>query len=260
MNEPFYLAGFERQLTGTPCAGYNCNMAAAAMLADQATLRLVQTTPDRLRALTGTAGTCVDGTIGNEGTTVKQAAAALARVGVHVTAYDPSDGVTWAQLMSWLGQGRFAIVEGDYDRIPLALRGDKDFEGLHSEFWQRVTSTTIRVGDPLNDGRRAGIPKGYVEYPLAIARAYAEKFPGPGIAVAVIDLRRLRKRVAVANIRIGSSRKTAVIGQLTTTATRLAWGGVVHGESIGGDDRWYRVWFPRAARIGYGHASVVTPV
>lgn len=251
----FYLAGFEKQLTGSALGGKNCSMASAAMLADQSTLGVKNPTPDSLRKISGD----TDG-----GLTIAQVGSVLGAIGVHTTVYDASDGFTFDRLVAELRKGRFAVVNGDYDQVPMSLRGDKTFTGLHSEFWQRVAGSGIVVGDPLNDGRRAGIPKGYVTYTMDVARNYVEKYdrqvPGTGIHVALMDLRRVKSRAGRVNVRSAPEIAAGnVLGLLSGTST-LAWGASVRGQSVAGNNLWYRVWYPARSRIAFVHSSVVVTV
>jgi Bacterial SH3 domain len=261
----WYLANYEKQLTGSACGPYNCNMAASAMLAQQVSLGAINTAPDELRKLSGTAWECTDNNKLNDGTNIKDAATALARKGVHLTIYDSTDGRTFTMLTSALKEGRFAVVHGDYDQVPRQLRGDKDFLGLHSVFFHEYAAQValyngtrgpgIRVGDGLNDGRRAGIPNGYVWWPLKVAENYAVKFPGGGLTYGLMDRRRLEARVN-ANVRT----KPALSGKIIRTApkgTDFTWGAVQIGQAVGGDRRWYRVWDTSKGVVGFMHASVI---
>jgi hypothetical protein len=255
MGTPFYRAAFEKQLTGSALGSVNCNSASGAMLADQATLGLKDPTPDQFRAASGdTTGGMPIATIGE---TLEN------HYGVGVTVYDGNDGFTFDQLVLALKRGQFAVVNGDYDVIPHNLAGSKTFDEYHSEFWQAWSPTGIIAGDPLCDGRRAGIPNGYVKYPLDVARKFVEQFDhevvGKSIHCAVMDLKRLKARSGVTNVRADHSTTSAVIGTIRGTTT-LAWGGTVVGQSIGGNNVWYRVWYPTTSRIGYCHSSVITKV
>jgi hypothetical protein len=254
MATAFYRATFEKQGTGSALGWKNCGAASGAMLADQATLQLTDPTPDAFRKLTGDF---------SGGLVISQIGSVLTKLGVPNTVYDASDGYTFDKLVLDLKRGRFAVVNGDYGTVPDSLVGDRAFNGYHSEFWHAVTASGIVVGDPLCDGRRAGIPKGYLTYPMAVARKYVEEFdrevPGTGIHACIMDLKRLKARSGVTNVRADHTRKSAVIGTIKG-ATTLVWGGTVAGESIGGNNVWYRVWYPASSRIGYCHSSVVVRV
>lgn len=259
MAQAFYLTDFEKQLTGTVLASSNCGAASGAMLVGQGTLGALDPGADAFRRNTGdyTGGLFI-GTIGNT---------CEVDYKVGVTVFDGMDGLTWAKLLAYLKAGRFAVVNGDYDQVPLALRGDKDFTGLHSVMYHQVNSagTMVRVGDPLNDGRRPGIPKGWVWWPISVAKNYVEKYdrevPGTGLHAAVLDRKRLRARpVAPAtNIRSAPSMTSSIIGKFGGTQT-VIWGVKVVGQKVGNSTIWYRVWCPTAARVGFCHSSVVTVV
>jgi len=240
-------------------------MAAAAMATQQCTLGAINTNPDQMRTLSGTAWECTDNNKLNDGTSIQDAATAMAKKGIHLAVYDSSDGRDFDDIVAFLKIGRFAIVHGDYDQIPVKLRGDKDFLGYHSVYWQEYRASVslyngtkgpgIRVGDGLNDGRRTGIPNGYVWWPASVAKNYAAKFPGGGFTFGIIDKRRIEARVEGTNVRSGTSTKTASIRKLHK-GDELVWGAMQLGQSVGGDRRWYRVWEPIKARVAYVHASV----
>lgn len=256
MATAFYRAEFEKQGTGSALGWKNCAAASGAMLADQASLKLVDPEPDAFRRATGDFSGGL--TISQVGDTLEQT------YGIGVTVYDASDGYTWDALLADLKRGKFMVVNGDYDVVPYKLSGDKDFRGLHSEFWHRVTTAGIVVGDPLCDGRRAGIPNGYVTYPFNIAREYVEKFdrqvPGTGLHACVMDLKRLKARPRITtNVRRSPTRASGILGTISGLTT-LVWGGTLKGESIGGNSTWYKVWFPRTSSFGYCHSSVVLKV
>lgn len=252
----FYRAEFEKQGTGSTLAWKNCSAASGAMLADQASLKLKDPEPDAFRRATGDfSGGLM---ISQVGDTLEQ------DYGIGNTVYDASDGYTFDLLVADLKRGKFAVVNGDYDVVPDRLSGDKNFTGLHGEFWHRVTTTGIIVGDPLCDGRRPGIPNGYVEYPFPVAREYVNKFdrqvPGNGIHACVMDLKRIKARANITtNVRKAASRSSAILGRISGTTT-LVWGGTVQGESVAGNRTWYKVWFPKTSSFGYCHSSVVIRV
>lgn len=255
MATAFYRARFEKQNTGSTLGWKNCAAASGAMLSDQATLGLKDPTPDQFRRMTGD----FEG-----GLAIHQVGNVLDALGVNATIYNGSDGYTWDKMLADLKVGKFMVVNGNYSVLPANLRGDKDFEGNHSVFYHRVTATTVTVGDPLNDGRRPGIPNGYIEWPLSVARAYVEAFdkiaPGASLHAAVMDRQRVRARTGVtANIRSASTRSSVIIGRISGTTT-LVWGATVKGESIGGNEVWFRVWHPGTSKVGFVHSSVVVRV
>lgn len=262
MAQAFYTATFRKQLTGTYLAGENCGAASGAMVVDQGTLGAKKPTPDAFRRLTGDwSGGLFIATIGNT----------IERYGVGVTVFDGSDGLTWAQLLAYLKAGRFAVVNGNYAVVPTALTGSDSFNGFHSVMYHQYSATKgIRVGDPLNDGRKLAwsgrvVPRGYVWYPLSVARNYVESFDrkvaGTGLHAAVLDRKRLKARPVTpyTNIRSGPGSTYPIIDKFGGAQT-VIWGSTVQGASIGGSRVWYRVWAPNAARVGFCHASVVTKV
>jgi hypothetical protein len=255
MATAFYRATFEKQGTGSALAWKNCASASGAMLADQATLGGKDPSPDFFRRLTGdTEG----------GLTVAQVGTTLQGLGVHTTVYDGSDGYLWPSMVADLKRGKFMVASGDYSAIPYDLRGDKTFTASHAVFFHAMTATGITVGDPLNDGRRAGIPKGYVVWPIAVAREFVERLdqrvPGSSLHACVMDLSRIKARPGIkANVRLNATRLAPSIGAISGSHA-LVTGGTVRGESIGGNAVWYRVWAPGSSKIGYCHSSVVVAV
>ena len=256
MTSAFYRAGFEKQGTGSLLGWKNCGAAAGAMLVDQGSLRIKNPSPDAFRKASGDF---------SGGLFIGQIGGTIEKYGVGVTVFDASDGLDWGELVAFLKAGRFAVVQGDYDQVPYALRGDKDFRDYHSVVYQEIVGTEIWVGDSLNDGRRPGIPKGWIKWPLSVAKNYVEKFdrqvPGTGLHAAVLDRKRLQARPISPNtrVRLLPTRASAEIGSFGGSTT-VIWGGTVVGESVGGSRVWYKVWLPSAAKLGFCHSSVVTKV
>jgi len=259
MTQAVYRPRFRKQLTGSPLGNSNCGPASAATLADRWSLGAINKTPDQMRVLTGD----VQG-----GTTIRQLATALAKVGVPLTIFDYDDGMDKDRFRSLVRSGVGAIANIDYSPLPECLEADKSFEDLHSvyvnEWAANVNLCTGGSGpgfltwDPLADGRRAGIPKGPNWWPESVLFAALEQFPGRGWTIGTWTKRTLRKRASVSSwvwIRPKATRASTPIGRLTTQV--LQHGGTVIGESVGGDKRWYRVWVPGKGVVGYCHASVV---
>lgn len=269
---------FRRQLTGTACGHANCNMAAAAHLADRATFGLVQRTADQMRTLSGTAAECTDADPRNDGTSQGDALVALAKLGLAPTAYDRSDGLAPSELRAYVVEGLGAIVMGDYDRVPLGLRGDREFLGFHSVWANEWTASVMvaprlefagytgpayRVWDSLNDGRAdrpSGkiAPKGPIWWPEPVMAAYAEAMAaGAGnLLVIVPDRVRATVRVNVANVRTGPGLSFPVFTRRSRGTVLPASALPDIGAAVGGERRWWRVW--AGERVGYMHASVVT--
>lgn len=237
-----YQPKFKPQLTGTPLGPDNCNMAAAAVFADYQTLGAIDETADQMRAFSGD-------TVG--GTNITDAATALAHVGLHLNIVRNGAISVLNDALLTLG----AIVHGDYDQVPNALKGDVAFEGLHSIFaCYRGLNDTL-VYDSLDDGRAASVPKGPILWPNSVLDAYASKFPG-GITYGLTTLWRVHVIVGAANIRPTPSTAMDPIDTLPRNAI-VPYGKIVIGQSVAGDARWFRVWDSRKNRLGYMHASVV---
>lgn len=235
------------QLTGSPLGPDNCNMSAAAVYADDQTLGAIDKTADQMRVLSGdTSG----------GTTMAGAATALARVGLHLDiVHDGSIGA----LNESLRHGG-AIVHGDYDQVPVSLRGDEEFLGLHSVFALGATDTDVVVYDGLDDGRHDQ-PTGHVApvapilWPRTVFDRYAEKFPN-GLTYGLIEPRTVIVMVALANVRSGPHLTASVLERVRLHQA-ITYGTIVVGDAINHDARWFRVFLPRLQRIGFIHASVV---
>lgn len=260
-----YRPPFDKQLTGSLCGKANCNMCAAGRFANRQTLGALNYTGDEMRTLSGTAWKCADADPKNDGTNLKDAAVALSKLATPIVI---RDDITWSEVITGLDKVGF-ICHGDYDRVPIGLRGDREFLGLHSVFFNErdaVGGKGILVYDSLDDAR-ADLPTGHpapqgpIWWPESVAKAYAEAFPGPNITGAFGRLRRVRPVVPVANIRSGPTRKRPVIARAISSHHDVnEWGVLVHGERIGRNDVWYRVWVPELRRIGFMHDSVVDQI
>ena len=233
------------QLTGTPLGHVNCNMAAAAVTADRATLGAVNVSADAMRTASGDK-------LG--GTTLQGAATALAAYGVHLNIHPPQDRETLDDLWDHITNGNGVILDGDYDVVPNNLSGQPAFDGTHAVYLQYAGMHTM-VWDSLADGRRPGIPQSPIVWPRHIIDRFANKYPGLGISYGVITRHFLRADARTTNIRAKATRNSPIIGTFMRGA-ELERGRVKLGESIGGDRRWYRVWSPDANAVGFVHASV----
>lgn len=177
---------FVRQLDGSLNAGDNCGPASVAMALRWATAHEIMPTPSAVRAAMKdpTGGTYMSD---------------------HRLAWDTyrerNDG-TWdlkpmryfaagdfTDLLTALGNGKGATIAIDYSKVPQTLKGDPLFNGLHSVFLaatrERAGMTEVKVFDPLNDGRRPGIPgPGPIWYPKLVLRNAAAAVVGePGQAM-----------------------------------------------------------------------------
>lgn len=253
----YYRATFEEQLTGSHLEGFNCAAASGAMLADQATLGIVDPPPDRVRALTGDfVGGLTQASIGN----------ALDKLNVDTTVYDSSDNLSVLQLVRFLRAGRFAVIAGDYGALPAKYQGASGFDGDHSVFAHAVhgdgDAATITIGDPLSDGRRPGIPKGYTTWPLDVMKRYVKAFDAHtvgGIHCTLMNVHRVKPRSQIVAVEVHEHPRDGaeVIHQLSGRRS-IVTGGTVDGGAIRGNERWFKVWVPgRKSRIGYIHSSVV---
>jgi hypothetical protein len=256
MGRPTYKPEFEKQATGSALQWSNCAAASGAMLADAQTIGLEDPTPDQVRAKTGDfIGGLYMGTLG----------AALEKLGIEVTTFDSDDHLSWDRLRIMARrQMRPMVLAGDYDRVPYELRGDKDYGDGHSVLLYRMFQSDSVIGDPLNDGRHPGIPKGYVRWPNEVVRRFVGKFDrqttgGIHACVARIENVTPRSQIARAEVRATPEKDGRLIGTLTR-GHRLRTGGKLDGDTIRGSDRWFRVWYPALAKVGYMHDSVVVRV
>lgn len=252
-----YRPRFRKQLTGTPCGPANCNMAAAAMFADRQSLGIINVSPDQMREFSGTAGKCLDADPNNDGTNLRTAATALAHVGLHI---ELRSDIDWAAVVGGLDIGLSFIGHGDYDRVPVGLRGDKAFTGLHSVVFTERDAARGRIltYDGLDDARRSGVPQGPIWWPDHVVYEYLTAFPGVALTGAFSRRRMVRPIVRLVNIRDKPTRASAIIeNTMQASGETFEYGGTVMGESIGGDRRWWRIWLPLKTRLGYVHASVV---
>jgi len=246
----FYKPSFEKQLTGSDLASFNCAAASGAMLTDRATLGIKDPSPDRFRRKTGDdKGGLYMGAVGN----------ALEAFGVDAIVWDADDHLRWKRVKTMAQRGQSLVIAGDYEEIPLKLRGDKDFRDDHSVFLYRMFTKVSIIGDPLNDGRRPGIPDGWVQWPNEVVYAYVRRFDlqtqgGIHAATARLDWVKPRSQVRAADVRTKPEKDAPIIGQLEW-GKRLNTGGTVVGETIRGQERWFKVWMK--SQIGYIHSSVV---
>lgn len=86
----------------------------------------------------------------------------------------------WSEFKTWIRAGRGAVLQGAYDVVlPTVFDASGSFTGNHAVYVNaaRYNTTYSRwefyVGDPLADGRRTGIPKGYKWWPESLLRAFA---------------------------------------------------------------------------------------
>lgn len=255
MAQAFYRPRPKKQLTGSILGPKNCNMSAAAVLADRDTLGEVNVTSDAMRKASGdTSG----------GTDQNGAHTALAKYGVVVDLYDAWDGRTFDNIVTALRYGQGVSASGVYGVLPYALKGDKDFDGTHQVFFNetRTSDGAILVYDGLDDGRRAGIPKAPIWWPRSEARQFCEAYPGSGLTYMATRRRRVTPKVDVANIRSGPGSQYEGIGTLKRGAYLARGSHAVIGTAPHNSTNrvWYKVWVPSLSRTGYMHSSVVSLV
>lgn len=244
--EPRHDTQYEPRTWSSPL---DCNMAAAADAARYWSLGL----KDHNHAWYRDHAQNPDGSPDKTGgTNIDQAAEVLDDAGIPSVHFDGSDGRGWSDVEAVLAGAGIVIAHGDYGSVPRSLRGpiDRTFTGPHSVVFSRIATIAgermVRVGDGLAD------PWGW--WPVDVARRYMLDFPGAGLTYLVVTPRRLRARVAVANVRPSPTRKAARVGTITPKSASLHVGGIVVGESVGGNRNWYRVFY--RGKLAYVHASV----
>ena len=251
---------FRKQLQGsTPCSNQNCNMCTAANIADRLTLGGQKKSCDYMRKVSGyPMSHCYDNILSNNGTTLANAVTSLAHIGINATAFDRNDNKGWAEVVKYLEAGRPVAAHGEYDAVPMNLRGDKVYKGYHAVLFNEINDAhdKVFVWDSLNDGRRPSIPNGPIWWPTHVAKAYMDHFIGTPFTFLIVPFWRAEVRTEGAKVRSGPHLTDAVLRTMHTDE-RLQRGSHVHGTNIGGSDVWYRVWEPTTAKVGYIHASVI---
>jgi hypothetical protein len=246
----YYKPGFEKQLTGSDLQSFNCAAASGAMLTDRATLGIKDPSPDKFRKKTGDdKGGLYMGAVGN----------ALEALGVDALVWDADDHLRWPRVKTMAKRGQSLVIAGDYEELPLKLRGDKDFTGDHSVFLFRMFSKVSVIGDPLNDGRRTNIPDGYITWPNEVVYDYVKNFDrdtqgGIHAASARLDWVKPRSQMRAVDVRSRPEKDAPIIDSLEW-GKRLNTGGTIVGEAIRGQERWFKVWCRN--QVGYIHSSVV---
>ena len=220
-------------------SGLDCNMAAAADMARYVTLGLRDYGHDWYRTASGDR---------EGGTNIDQAQLVLDDVGVSSTAHDADDGHSWAQVATALRRAPI-ISHGDYGAVPRNLRGEisRSFEGNHSVLFHSFVGTQVRVGDGLSDD--------WMLWPEPVCRSYMANFPGGGMTYLVPVVRKIKAKVAVANVREKPTRQSRIVTRITPKS-RIHGGGAVRGERIGSNATWFRVYV--SGRVVYVHSSVAT--
>jgi hypothetical protein len=243
MSEPFYLPRHDTQFEPrTGFSPWDCNMAAAADAARYWSIGLTDHDHSWYRKVSGD----TDG-----GTNITTASKVLDIARVSHAVYDASDGRNYADVKAALDAGRFVIAHGDYDRVPVSLRGpiDRSYEGYHSVFAARRRSNAVMIGDGLSDK--------WMLWPDTVLSSYMAAFPGGGFTYIAVRPRHLRSKSGTCNIRAEATRQSRVVSTLRGTR-EVHYGGFKRGESIGGNSNWDRVWEPTHG-VAYVHSSVAVP-
>lgn len=171
---------FVKQLDGcTYCSGgLNCTCASGAMAAYRASQGRVHMTACQVRQATGDR---------SGGTNLSQIDAVLQGHGIHGKIYRPISAALFTQMIA---SGRYgAIIQVLY----AALAGSPfdcwsgRFTGNHAMYISGPGAKpgTWRVADPGADGRRAGIPRGFQDIPIALMLAGAARLDIGGHALGV---------------------------------------------------------------------------
>ena len=194
---------------------------------------------------------------------------ALTYFGVSVAGtYTRNDHFSTADLKAWLVKGNYATALGDYDEVPNNLSGDPSFDDNHLTFINEanpVISGTTYDGplmyDSLDDGRRAGIPKGPIVWPWYILDRYLHDLsdrPDLDITVCLIKRRLLNRKFDGVPIRPTPDDTGTPIGSWTRGS--VEYGPLVRGGTLDSppDPNWYPVWWPVKAQIGFVSAAHVT--
>lgn len=195
---------------------------------------------------------------------VDQLAVSLERLRVDVAGvYTRYDSFSTAEVRAWLEAGNYLIALGDYDEVPLKLKGDREFMLNHYVYANAGTDDGPQIYDSLDDGRvdqPSGIraPQGPIIWPWAVFDAYlhglSDKFD---LDVTVITIRRrsVERRFAEVLVRPGPA-ETGLVGRWHTGP--LEYGSIVLGAEVYGDRRWFRVWWPyEGGRVGFVAAAHV---
>lgn len=171
-----YRPPFIKQLDGSAYAGFNCTCASTAMAivrhrrgSNPPGTAPWYPTPRYIRSATGdySGGTNLD----------QNRRVAYNKYGVALTIKYKHP---WSYFRSYIKSGRGAVLQGGYDVIRATkYSGSSTFYGNHAVYVNQVRyNTTYKryeylVGDPLCDGRRTGIPKGYQWMPESLLKSFA---------------------------------------------------------------------------------------
>ena len=158
-------------VTAKHCANDNCTMCSAAVCAWYASEGRIRVDCTAMRIASGNFGRkWPDGTM-HYGTSLADAEKALASVGAILT-YRPALEA-WSLVDEWVRDGRWVILQGDYDQVPAPYTREATFKGDHSVAvgWDG----RFLVHDSLTPGSQWGRTSPHARWPESVLRAYAEK-------------------------------------------------------------------------------------
>jgi hypothetical protein len=257
MTQTIYRPPFRKQLTGVATQRNDCGPIAVQHAVLRYSLGALAPAVSAIRAKAG---------VPTAQFTINDVTKALAGFGITVAAtWDRFDDFHVDELEAWLAAGNYAVLLGDYDEVPASLKGDREFMQNHFTFAnESVAPAGDLMYDSLDDGRidapstTRRAPLGPIVWPDSVVNAYLHGLSDQqdeDVTVSLIRRRTLGRKATTVNVRAGPSRTTAVIGSWVRGP--VEYGGVVIGESIAGNSRWFRIWWPLTAQIAFVHSSVV---
>jgi hypothetical protein len=254
---------YKTQLTGTALAGSNCTPASGAMGGFTQTNGKRDLSPDTVRKATGdTSG----------GTNLDQIKFALARLGI-AGWWGPYRGMSIQSFWNNLRiNHRAAVVQGASSATRgTKYQGSETFGGNHAwaiiqgRGWFKPAGSTqylptdLLVGDPLCNGRRPGIAKGFQWIPrryvveffrrldiggrqLGYGKVYAlltkDTWPHYHLKYGAVTTTPRNVRVK-AGYKIRSSPGGKVVRSTTGATGMQVWMVVTDGPLLGGSRKWY---------------------
>lgn len=252
--QTFYRPARDDQLkTALPQRGFNCGACATRVIIRRWSLGSMNPTIAGIRK--GAANPSL-------WFSAQDVAEALRYFGVPVEAmYDRYDHYSVEALTAWLKAGNYAVALGDYEQVPVPISGDPRFDGNHFVMlneWQTPGSLNY---DPVADGRRTGIPTSPVTWSWYILTRYLQNLSNQfdkDVTVILVKRRTVKRKPD--NVTVYAAPDTASPEVGTWHTGPLEYGAIVRGTGVGSppDPRWYRIWWPYTAQIGFVSASQVT--
>ena len=189
-----YEPRFQSQLGRGPTDTTDCGVRSTQMAIDWATNGARRPRPEELRTRMGVTDGGTSPADWVEAIESYDTAEELDGKFEHLSASDVTDSPTaWQRVASHIAAGRGAVLAVDYRiyrRLMPAKAGSATFNGNHAIFFlgcrKRATGTQFLAWDPLNDGRRAGIPSGPVWVDSAKVRAACERVNQKGTVYGVL--------------------------------------------------------------------------